>query len=69
MKPMICSQKMSLFETYQKTMSAYFEAMATLRDEVCATSDHELRRRTNTLGLEAARAREDLMDHDAVHGC
>jgi hypothetical protein len=72
MKSTDCAKKTSLLENYQKTMNAYCDAVSTLREKMHTTDGPEctdLRRLTHTLGLEAARAREDLMDHDAVHGC
>jgi hypothetical protein len=69
MKQATCPKKTSLLETYQKMTTAYCDAVANLRESALAADEVELRRLTQTLGLEAARAREDLLDHDAVHEC
>jgi len=50
---------------YLQATQAFFDAIANLGQ----ADQTEVERLTQALALEAARAREDVMDHDAVHGC
>ena len=65
MKRNVCPTKASLLASYLQATQAFFDAITNLGQ----ADQTEVERLTHALALEAARAREDVMDHDAVHGC
>jgi hypothetical protein len=71
-KEMLCPEKARLIAEYQKTTQEYSEAVAQLQRimGVSLKTDYEAQyRMTEALRHDSIKAREELEQHIAIHGC